>query len=570
MAKLSVKLLSGEEFEIENVNLNELTPSQLINEINEMIDVGGLLIETIGPYVTVGKCREFDEIVKIVENDDMCLPFSQLGFEDGDIIIIIPIPSAGGGSSINYPENSSSLFTYGPMPHIDSLEEWTQQFSREKIAISKLEELSREEQKCRSNIEKIRFKIKEQNQFGTCKMLKIEPIPFEDILYAQVRTDTAKKMHDLLITRLEQLNHSSSFIGRFRKDREFKLINELLELINSLENERVEMMRQIEVLLHEKMDGIVERIRYNGFESNRDEFLESFLFDHERELGDLINRRRRVERELALSRIEIEMDEVYSSTFAPAEVNPASHLQIQVYIHLLEETEKIKALAQESDKNAERRDYIPLQCKLRKGDMVGLQLNIYGETLLLSDKKSVVWQGSFTKCSFDYFVPKDINVDELSCMALLTVNGIPVGEMRFITRIVNAPRQLNTEVIAHKYNKVFISYSHQVEAKVKFLHEGLEVGAVPHFFDRNYLKAGDVFPQVIKDYINSADLFILCWSENASKSEYVQKERLQALKLAFPQVKPEQDAKLRIYPMSIEPRTELPSDMKENYHFGEI
>lgn len=32
----------------------------------------------------------------------------------------------------------------------------------------------------------------------------------------------------------------------------------------------------------------------------------------------------------------------------------------------------------------------------------------------------------------------------------------------------------------------------------------------------------------------------------------------------------EQAAKLRIYPMSIEPRAELPSDMRENYHFGEI
>ena len=117
---------------------------------------------------------------------------------------------------------------------------------------------------------------------------------------------------------------------------------------------------------------------------------------------------------------------------------------------------------------------------------------------------------------------------------------------------------------------MFISYSHQDESKVRFLHEGLELGAVPHFFDRKYLKAGDVFPQVIQDYINSADLFILCWSENASKSEYVQKERLQALERAFPQVKPEQEAKLRIYPMSIEPRAELPGDMKENYHFGEI
>ncbi len=30
------------------------------------------------------------------------------------------------------------------------------------------------------------------------------------------------------------------------------------------------------------------------------------------------------------------------------------------------------------------------------------------------------------------------------------------------------------------------------------------------------------------------------------------------------------DAMLRIYPMSIEPRAELPIDMKENYHFEEI
>ena len=262
--------------------------------------------------------------------------------------------------------------------------------------------------------------------------------------------------------------------------------------------------------------------------------------------------------------------EVYSSVFAPSEVRRKSHMQVQVYLHLYEETEKVKALAQESDKNAERRDYIPLQCKLKKGDKVDVQLNIYGESLLMSDKKSVVWQGSFTKCSFDYFVPKDVDVDELSCVTMLAVNGVPVGEMRFITRIVDAPRQLNPDIIAHKYNKVFISYSHQDESKVKFLHEGLELGAVPHFFDRKYLKAGDVFPQVIQDYINSADLFILCWSENALKSEYVQKERLQALEHAFPQVKPEQEAKLRIYPVSIEPRADLPGDMKENYHFGEI
>ena len=65
-------------------------------------------------------------------------------------------------------------------------------------------------------------------------------------------------------------------------------------------------------------------------------------------------------------------------------------------------------------------------------------------------------------------------------------------------------------------------------------------------------------------------LLMITKKNKTKKDEYVQKERLQALERAFPQVKPEQEAKLRIYPMSIEPRAELPSDMKENYHFGEI
>ena len=243
---------------------------------------------------------------------------------------------------------------------------------------------------------------------------------------------------------------------------------------------------------------------------------------------------------------------------------------VQVYLHLLEEASMIERLAVESDKKAERRGYQPLQTRLKVGDVVNVELNVYGESLLSNASKVIRWQGKFTKCSFDYFVPKDIDVDELSCVALLTVNEVPVGEMRFITKIVESPRKLNPDVMVHQYNKVFISYSHQDESKVKFLHKGLEMGGVEHFFDRDYLKAGDVFPQVIQDYINTADLFILCWSENASKSEYVEKERMQALLRAFPQVKPEKDAKLRIYPMSIEPRAELPSDMKENYHFGEL
>lgn len=261
---------------------------------------------------------------------------------------------------------------------------------------------------------------------------------------------------------------------------------------------------------------------------------------------------------------------VYSSIFAPAEVKPKSHLLIQVYLHMLEDAEKVKALAQEAQPNAERRDYIPLQCKLKKGDKVYIRLCLMGENKLFNESQMLTWQGSFTKCSFDYFVPGDIEVDELSCLVQLTVNDAVIGEMRFITTISEAPKQIHPKITAHRYNKIFISYAHKDYERVKFIARAYQAQGVEYFFDRDYLKAGDVYPQVIRDYIDSADLFILCWSQHAAESEYVDKERHQALQRAYPNVKTFDSSQLAIYPISIEPRAQLPEDMKEIYNFEMI
>ncbi len=440
MAKLTIKIANtGEEFEIKDVDLTQLAPRQLIDE---------MIVAKLLPFEVQGLFTIINKLNIPVEEDNLCCTFSELGFKDGDTIVIINKPIGGGEEIAINSTLSKNDLTYIPKP----------------------------QSKMRKNIDP--------------------------------DSSHEERVEGGAIAGGAAIGAAAPFV-----------VGGPVGMI---------------------IGGIIGGI--GGLITNKsNECISSATFY-----------------------------DVYGSIFTSSEVKRRSHMLVQVYLHLYEETDKIKALAQETDKDAKRRDYIPLQCKLKKGDKVDVLLNIYGDTLLMSDKKSVVWQGSFTKCSFDYFVPKDIDVDELSCVALLSVNGVPVGEMRFLTKNVEQPRQLNPEMIAHKYNKVFISYSHQDKSKVKFLHEGLELGAVPHFFDRKYLKAGDVFPQVIQDYINSADLFILCWSENASKSEYVQKERLQALERAFPQVRPEQAAKLRIYPMSIEPHAELPGDMKNYYHFGEI
>lgn len=127
----------------------------------------------------------------------------------------------------------------------------------------------------------------------------------------------------------------------------------------------------------------------------------------------------------------------------------------------------------------------------------------------------------------------------------------------------------NIKVGSKKYKKVFISYAHKDRDKVKYLAAAFDASGVECFFDRDYLKGGELLPQIVQEYIRFCDLFVLCWSANAAKSEYVKKEYQYALSLAYPQKKME-EATLRIYPISIEPRAELPEDMKDIYHFGEL
>lgn len=258
---------------------------------------------------------------------------------------------------------------------------------------------------------------------------------------------------------------------------------------------------------------------------------------------------------------------VYSTIYAPAEIRCKSHMLIQVFIHLFEETEKVNTLAIKSQPQAEQRDFIPLQYQLNEGDLVDVALSITGESLLFADKKSIVWRGSFAKCSFCYFVPDGLDVESICCAAILSINGTLIGEMQFITKITKNPTNQNSEILPKQYNKIFISYAHEDESRVRPYARAYKTENRDYFFDRDYLKAGDVFSQEIKDYINSADLFLLFWSENAAKSKYVQIEREQALQLAFPQIKPAEKARIRICPISIEPRAELPEDMKEKYHF---
>ncbi len=263
--------------------------------------------------------------------------------------------------------------------------------------------------------------------------------------------------------------------------------------------------------------------------------------------------------------------DVVASTFSPSQVRRNSNLLISVFLHTRAEAEDVKRLAREIHKDAERRSYKPLACQLKEGDRVDVSLNIYGgNKLLLSQAKSITWQGVHDSCTFRYFITENFPVDEICCEVNLSLNNVPIGEMLFNVKIGEDEDTTPAEFGSREYKKIFISYSHNDVAKVKYIANAYKLEGKNYFFDRHYLKSGDVYPEEIKNFINTSDLFILCWSANASKSEYVRKELSQALNLAYPKIQPREKARLTIRPISIDPRADPPAEMKDIYNFEEF
>ena len=260
----------------------------------------------------------------------------------------------------------------------------------------------------------------------------------------------------------------------------------------------------------------------------------------------------------------------FCSVFAPAEVIKQSFILVQVFLHSSSDAKNVKRAAKEVQGSAKKRDNIPLQCLLEEGDNVEVLLNVYGKTLLMSERKIIVWNSQFAKCGFRFFVPGNIGTKEVSCEVQLAHDGVPVGELMFVTRIVSEPSVMPSHILSRQFKKVFISYAHKDEEKVRFMARAYKNMGIDCFFDRDYLKGGDVFPEVIRDFIRASDLFVLCWSKNAAESDYVRKERKLAISLAYPKVKPREKASISIYPVSMKPRAELPPDMKDVYNFEEI
>lgn len=258
-------------------------------------------------------------------------------------------------------------------------------------------------------------------------------------------------------------------------------------------------------------------------------------------------------------------DDIYACLYAPAQIQPLKTFIVRVYLYKLEESEIVDTKVRDIDPKAQKKEYKPLDFPIKAGDKLTVQLKMSDGVILDNDTKTIIWQNHFTDCSFLAKL-RDSSVDDVFGTAYISINGIPAGELLFTADVVDAQvKTLYAKVESRRYSRIFISYSHADEVQVRGFAECCRALGTDYFFDRHTLQAGDVFKEKILDYINNADLFVLCWSKNAAESEWVQIEREHALSLIK-----EGKGKLNIYPLILKPEAPLPDDMSDKYNFATL
>ena len=226
-------------------------------------------------------------------------------------------------------------------------------------------------------------------------------------------------------------------------------------------------------------------------------------------------------------------DLVNCSVYAPGAAPRNIRFLVAVFFHLPEEESEADRRARMLDETLMKKAIKVLDLPLVNGDRLQARFVMEGAVIPVPTQNAV-WNGKTTSCEFEITIPGGYEGSSAIGTMLITIDSVPVGEIRFRMNIDNlaAPAfsQLS-ETYPAKYKHVFISYSSDDRPEVlKRTHLFARLG-VNYFQDIFDLESGDLFENKILDDIKRSDAFFLFWSSHAKKSKWVTKEWKYALRL---------------------------------------
>jgi hypothetical protein len=246
-------------------------------------------------------------------------------------------------------------------------------------------------------------------------------------------------------------------------------------------------------------------------------------------------------------------DDVACTVFAPSTVAPRETFLVQAFIHFPDRTDDARAVATEMDEAAERRVYHSLEAPVAWGQR--LHFELHAPSLIIDDPvATLVWRERTEAVQFGVHVPLEASGTVILTL-IVSLDAAPLGHVKFKVAVVGVPTaRLLAEPaasvpepqgqVARRYHAAFISYASKDRDTVLARVQMLSAVGVRYFQDVLDLEPGVRWQRSLELGLDECDLFLLFWSGEAKRSEWVRKEVQYALRrrggddLAPPEIMP--------------------------------
>ena len=234
---------------------------------------------------------------------------------------------------------------------------------------------------------------------------------------------------------------------------------------------------------------------------------------------------------------DTQLEDVGVVAVAPAIVCSGGDAMLQIAGALQRALENAVKEAEEDDRENGARRRGKLLLRVAREQKIAFEFVAKRGIVPEEDRQEIQWDGNTFNVRFMLHVADNCETGAIPCRVNVFVDGVAVGRIAFMTNVVAKSGQVPSqeqryaETTASPARNFFISYADKDYDAVLNYVEGIRVGSGGHmFFDKLSLERGDEWWSRICDYIDrKAEVFVLFWSENAAKSEYVRKEYLRAL-----------------------------------------
>jgi len=219
-------------------------------------------------------------------------------------------------------------------------------------------------------------------------------------------------------------------------------------------------------------------------------------------------------------------DAIHFTITTPCVVAPGAFFVLGVWAHLGDRRDEVIALARQAAAGGDvlARGKGPIH--VTRGSLLTVRLNIDG--VQVDDPEDVLlWEGETANADFPVRVPADAASGATPGTVTIHAGGIRIARVHFALEIGSRTGEVAAEPVdVLRYRKAFASYASEDRALVMGRIQGMHEVApnLDVFVDVVSLRSGQPWEQELYRRIPENDVFYLFWSENARRSEWVEKE----------------------------------------------